>query len=81
MAKNLSLNTNRRVLAVDLRNHGESPHAASHTYLDLAADIKYLMDELGIEPNKSSFIGNSVRRSGHAKEFGVYLHSNLKLKP
>ncbi|BES99793.1 unnamed protein product [Nesidiocoris tenuis] len=60
MAKNLSLNTNRRVLAVDLRNHGESPHAASHTYLDLAADIKYLMDELGIEPNKSSFIGHSM---------------------
>uniref|UniRef100_A0A0A9Y497 sn-1-specific diacylglycerol lipase ABHD11 n=1 Tax=Lygus hesperus TaxID=30085 RepID=A0A0A9Y497_LYGHE len=60
MAKNLSLNTNRRVVAVDLRNHGDSPHVPSNTYLDMAADLKALMSELNVENDKASFIGHSL---------------------
>jgi esterase len=37
LAKRLS--DTRRVLAVDMRNHGESPWEDSHTYPDLAADL------------------------------------------
>lgn len=29
----------RDVIAVDMRNHGQSPHLASHSYPDLAADL------------------------------------------
>jgi esterase len=37
LAKRLS--DTRRVLAVDMRNHGGSPWEDSHTYPDLAADL------------------------------------------
>ncbi len=38
-----------RVYAVDLRNHGRSPHRDSMTHKDSAADIVHLMDRLGLE--------------------------------
>jgi len=37
IAKRLS--ASRRVLTVDMRNHGDSPWQASHGYPDLAADL------------------------------------------
>lgn len=37
------------VVAVDLRNHGRSPHSPIHTYPDMAADVVEMMDALGIE--------------------------------
>ncbi len=33
------LSDQRQVIAVDMRNHGLSPHAASHGYEDMAADL------------------------------------------
>jgi pimeloyl-ACP methyl ester carboxylesterase len=38
----------RPVLLVDQRNHGRSPHHPSHTYVDMAADLLLLLDELGL---------------------------------
>jgi len=37
----------RRVVAVDMRNHGTSPRAPSHTYPDMAADLAEVIDHLG----------------------------------
>lgn len=37
-----------QVICVDLRNHGRSPHSASHTYADMAADIVALCDQLDL---------------------------------
>ncbi|MDZ7342976.1 MAG: alpha/beta fold hydrolase [candidate division KSB1 bacterium] len=33
-----------RVLVVDQRNHGDSPHTPSHTFADLREDIRYFFD-------------------------------------
>lgn len=37
-----------RVIAVDQRNHGRSPHAAAHDYLALATDLRALLDALAL---------------------------------
>lgn len=43
---------------VDLRNHGRSPHAATMSYADMAADILELMDDQGL--NKAAVLGHSL---------------------
>ncbi|MBL4711803.1 MAG: alpha/beta fold hydrolase [Gammaproteobacteria bacterium] len=47
-----------RVIDIDLRNHGGSPHADSMSYAEMAEDIKQLMDTLSID--KASFMGHSM---------------------
>ena len=47
-----------RVIAVDLRNHGESGHAAAMTYADMVADLDGLLQELGLE--SAYFLGHSM---------------------
>ncbi|MFQ3787371.1 alpha/beta fold hydrolase [Halomonas sp. A29] len=48
----------RRVVAVDLRNHGRSPHAEGMSYREMATDLLALMDRLGIE--KAHLLGHSM---------------------
>jgi len=38
-----------QVIAVDMRNHGRSPHSDEMSYEAMAADIVELMDQLGLE--------------------------------
>ncbi|MFN4080936.1 MAG: alpha/beta fold hydrolase [Saprospiraceae bacterium] len=45
------------VIAVDLRNHGRSPHASSHTYADMAEDLREFMEKNWI---------HSARVMGHS---------------
>lgn len=47
-----------QVIAVDLRNHGRSPHSDKMTYADMAADIIELMDSLSIE--NAFMLGHSM---------------------
>ena len=47
-----------RVIAVDLRNHGRSPHLPGMSYAEMAADLLALMDKLGLE--KAHVLGHSM---------------------
>ncbi|HEU0223566.1 MAG TPA: alpha/beta fold hydrolase [Paracoccaceae bacterium] len=47
----------RPVLAVDMRNHGASFHAASHAYADLAAD---LAEMIAAEGGRAQVLGHSM---------------------
>jgi pimeloyl-ACP methyl ester carboxylesterase len=47
-----------RVLALDMRNHGVSPHQAGMTYPELAADVRETMRAHGIE--RAAVVGHSM---------------------
>lgn len=47
-----------RVIAVDMRNHGLSPHENNMSYADMAADIIELMDSLSIQ--HAHLLGHSM---------------------
>jgi pimeloyl-ACP methyl ester carboxylesterase len=47
-----------RVLAVDQRNHGSSPHTETHTFADLREDIKHFLDQQGLD--KVYLLGHSM---------------------
>ena len=47
-----------KVITVDLRNHGQSGHADSMTYIEMADDIILLMEQLSID--YASLIGHSM---------------------
>lgn len=47
-----------RVVQIDLRNHGRSPHTESMTFESMAADIALLQDTLGI--HSSHVLGHSL---------------------
>ncbi len=47
-----------RVIAMDARNHGASPHAGGMRYPDLAADVLETLDAIGIA--RAAVIGHSM---------------------
>lgn len=47
-----------RVLAVDQRNHGNSPHTPTHTFADLREDVKHFFDQHRLE--KAYLLGHSM---------------------
>lgn len=47
-----------QVILVDLRNHGQSPHAPEFNYSVMAADVKELIEDLGIR--KPHLVGHSM---------------------
>jgi len=48
----------RRVIAVDLRNHGRSPHVEGMRYAAMASDVVALLDELDVE--RFDLLGHSM---------------------
>lgn len=53
-----SLVVDHRVISVDLRNHGDSPHESLMDLPSMAADIVELMDDLGLA--RATLIGHSL---------------------
>ncbi|HEX9859405.1 MAG TPA: alpha/beta fold hydrolase [Paracoccaceae bacterium] len=47
----------RDVIAVDMRNHGESPHLNSHAYADMAADLEQVIMAQG---GRADVLGHSM---------------------
>ncbi|KAM9728012.1 sn-1-specific diacylglycerol lipase ABHD11 isoform 1-T1 [Menidia menidia] len=58
IAKSLVQRTGRKVLTVDARNHGNSPHNPVLTYEAMSSDLKHLLSQLHIE--KCVLIGHSM---------------------
>jgi len=52
------LATHHRVLLIDARNHGGSPHAAGMSYPQLAADVRALLDSENIA--QAALLGHSM---------------------
>ncbi|XP_050434555.1 protein ABHD11-like [Adelges cooleyi] len=73
LAKALHNLTSRKVITVDARNHGDSPHSDEHTYAHMAEDIKLLMDDLGLK--KASMIGHSM--GGRAMMYFAIVYPDL----
>ncbi|XP_074120173.1 sn-1-specific diacylglycerol lipase ABHD11-like [Sminthopsis crassicaudata] len=57
-AKTLAQQTGRKVLIVDARNHGESPHCPDCSYEAMSADLQALLQKLGLGP--CVLIGHSM---------------------
>ncbi|KAK0144466.1 Protein ABHD11 [Merluccius polli] len=58
IAKSLVQRTGRKVLTIDARNHGTSPHNPVLTYEAMTGDLKHLLTKLHIE--KCVLIGHSM---------------------
>ncbi|KRY23705.1 Alpha/beta hydrolase domain-containing protein 11 [Trichinella patagoniensis] len=56
----LSQKLNRKVFAVDLRNHGDSPHHWSMTVPEMADDVIALIKDLNIAGDQLGIIGHSM---------------------
>ncbi|KAK7443841.1 hypothetical protein Landi51_08800 [Colletotrichum acutatum] len=54
----LARDLGRPVYALDLRNHGESPHAKQHDYVHMADDVAAFMDQHGL--TLPTVIGHSM---------------------
>ena len=52
------LSVEYEVIVVDQRNHGQSPHADTHTYADMVGDLLSLIDDLGFD--KITLCGHSM---------------------
>ncbi|KAM8776924.1 sn-1-specific diacylglycerol lipase ABHD11 isoform 1-T1 [Rhynchonycteris naso] len=58
IAKALAQQTGRRVLTVDARNHGDSPHSPDMSYEAMSQDLQDLLPHLGLVP--CVLIGHSM---------------------
>ncbi|XP_006773478.1 PREDICTED: alpha/beta hydrolase domain-containing protein 11, partial [Myotis davidii] len=58
IAKALARQTGRRVLTVDARNHGDSPHSPDMSYEAMTQDLQDLLPQLGLVP--CVLIGHSM---------------------
>lgn len=60
LARQINERTGRNVHAIDLRNHGDSPHTSPEeaTYLAMAADIRLFIDDKNVD--KIQVVGHSM---------------------
>ncbi|CAB1112799.1 unnamed protein product [Ectocarpus sp. CCAP 1310/34] len=69
----LSLDQERRVFAVDMRNHGASSHHDSMTYVDMANDVLGFLADKGL--SEAVLIGHSM--GGKAAAMTALLHPQV----
>lgn len=69
------LNPPRKVIIVDQRNHGESPHTPEHTYELMGCDLLKLMKCLGVP--KAHVLGHSM---GGRTGMYVALHQVIQIQ-
>ncbi len=79
-ARNLSylargLAAAHRVISIDLRNHGESPHAPGMSYGDQAGDVLETLDALGAR--SADMLGHSM---GGKVAMACALHAPLRVR-
>ncbi|WP_130802870.1 alpha/beta fold hydrolase [Acinetobacter ihumii] len=65
-----ALSTNHKIIQMDLRNHGLSPHSDEMNYEIMAQDVVDTLDELGID--QFSLIGHSMGGKVSMKIAGLY---------
>ncbi|XP_019888906.1 protein ABHD11 [Ooceraea biroi] len=58
LSKAIHQRTNRKVITVDARNHGDSPHSSTMSYKDMAEDVIQLLTDLGFK--KAILVGHSM---------------------
>lgn len=51
-------NPPRKIISIDARNHGDSPHTEQHSYEKMALDTKKFLEERNIE--KAAVLGHSM---------------------
>lgn len=68
LAKELNQMTRRKVISVDCRNHGESPHHPEMTYAGMSLDVQALIQQQQKDQEKFSFMG-----AGMGGRVGMYL--------
>ncbi|XP_037566457.1 protein ABHD11 isoform X2 [Dermacentor silvarum] len=58
VSKALAAATGRNVFAVDLRNHGDSPHTDDMNYALVSADLELFLHDRGL--SRAAFVGHSL---------------------
>ncbi|KAG5314194.1 ABHDB protein, partial [Acromyrmex insinuator] len=58
LSKTIHQKTKRKVIAVDARNHGDSPHSSNMSYKDMAGDMIQLLKDLDFE--RAILVGHSM---------------------
>lgn len=58
ISKMLARDLGRYIYALDLRNHGESPHAPKHDYVSLASDVAHFIQKHDLK--ETTVIGHSM---------------------
>ncbi|XP_050451858.1 protein ABHD11-like isoform X1 [Cataglyphis hispanica] len=58
LSKTIHRKTKRKVIVVDARNHGESPHTSNMSYKDMAEDVIQLLNDLNFE--RAILVGHSM---------------------
>lgn len=71
IARNINRKTNRLVLAVDARNHGQSPHHPDNSYPDMSADLNAFIEVWIVKCNLSSKMVLCKISLGLVKDFIV----------
>jgi len=63
-----------RVLTLDLRNHGDSPHTPAHSFAEMREDVKHVFDQQRLE--QAYLLGHSMG-GGVAMEFAFHYPGRL----